>query len=472
MNSQLVIQVKALFPSWLKTVGNRAWRTLSCFTAWQPLTARGVLATGLAIFALRTFALTESDLVANILSVGVLSLVILVAICGLIIRIILGSRLKAYVSLDEHRAFSQLNIPSAIVLQEGSIAPFFSLQVRREFLHSGAEGKKHLITGRSAKGEKRYLHDMIRFPHRGLWTIAHLRCDLCDVLGFIRYSWSVPINTTCEVSAPKLPIRPLPIIAASSRAGDEVNHSNTRAGDFFDIKPYDPSDGIKRILWKTYARSGQLVVRRPEPAIIPEGEVAVYFVGNRKEDHVAGAVLSYVQQLHENQIVVLFGTDSCQASQVMLRNGAPDPGGRDDSLVFKSPEDICHAINSNVWAKEAGSGGGFSAYLSALGLAQRHLQEVIVFGPKRLGWFETVQCAAQSHSVRLTVALVPKEVDPACALQEQLRKRDISAIERLRRSVSRQTSSKATAHAERELAAIIGRAGARLLCCESAELYR
>ena len=73
-------------------------------------------------------------------------------------------------------------------------------------------------------------------------------------------------------------------------------------GEQFDIKPYHPSDGIKRILWKVFAKRGELVARHPEQAVTPEGHVIGVILTTRASDDLAAWVLHYFQDLRELNI--------------------------------------------------------------------------------------------------------------------------------------------------------------------------
>jgi hypothetical protein len=251
-----------------------------------------------------------------------------------------------------------------------------------------------------------------------------VRCQIGDALGLSRMTWDYPIEASIEVSAANIPIKALPVVAASSRAGDELSVSQERSGDLYDLKPYDPNDGVKRILWKTYAKSGQLVVRRPEPAMIPEGEVAIYLIASREEDYVAGALQSYLKMLHDNQIVVLFGTDGLNS---ISQEHAGSPG---ETSYCSTPENIQRAINRSAWSPNAGQATDFQDFLESVEGPGRRIHQVVVFAPlttedsmeqKRVGfsqqysdrnvWLKNLQASTNKSHITLSLALVPDSFD-------------------------------------------------------------
>ena len=376
----------------------RVYRTTQRLLAVQPLTIRGVLILAFSIIALRVFALPQDDLVAFILGGGMLGLVLLALIATPISWLVLRHRLSVLPLFPEEVPISRTAVRSGLFVRELSLPPFYTLTVRRVFNASGVSAPAHLLLGTHAH---KAITDLVVFPHRGVWTVAALRFTIRDTLGFTALTWQVPMSTTVEVSPPTLPIRPLPIVVSSARAGDELQHTRERAGDLYDMKPYDPSDGVTRILWKSFAHSGELFVRRPEPALLPEGEVAVYLVARPEDDHVAGALIDYLEQLQSNQVLMLFGTDGLTG---ISEQGAP-PG------FLSNGDEIKAAVNRTVWSHAAGSGSDLSQFLNALEAAGRLVHQVVVFAPEEdQRWWAALSSAAASAQIKLVLAVVPERL--------------------------------------------------------------
>ena len=408
----------------MRTV-KRRWRhslprkVLSVLLAYQPFTAFGALAAILATVGLRLFAIPQFDLVADILGKSVLALIAVIALIGIALRLRLGKHARAELRFDTHQALARRPLPSGILLSGTNLLPFFSLEVKRRFAEEGVISPTHVIRGRATEEGKRTLVDTVKFPHRGYWTVPGCEFTLRDAFGLTAMAWEGASSSGIEVHAPTIPIVPLPIVAASSRAGDQMQQSRERSGDLFDIKPYDPSDGTKRILWKTFAKSGQLVVRRPEPAVIPEGEVALYLIAGPEDDHVAGALQGYVDQLEANQIVTLFGTDGMSEipneARAAIKETKSEPGR---GGFVSGEENIRRAIARCVWSEYAGTGSDFGRYLRALDAASKPVHNVIVFAPHHGEWFESLARYAANSSVKLTIALVPESLNEEVAAAE------------------------------------------------------
>lgn len=383
----------------------RIIRLLNIFIAWQPLTLRAILIIILSTLAIREYAIANYDLVVDIICKSLLSLTALLTLLSVFYRIRIGQKLNVEAIFNNSEATSNQEIDSNLILSSPRIPLFFSLRLNRLFKHKGATTFEHILRGDVSSEDKKYLLDHCIFPHRGYWEMSGVKVRLEDNLGLTAYSWDIELNSGIEVSPENVEISPLPIVASSSKSGDTSTDSKERTGDLYDIKPYDPSDGTRRILWKTYAKSGQLISRKPEPAIIPEGEIALYLVANKEEDYVTAACISYLSMLFENDINVLFGTDG-------------------SNEICSNLEKIKKAINYNVWDKNCGTGKDFSSYLKSISNLNKNIFNVVVFGPERPNWQGEIN---NISNIKLTFVLVPEKLktaglNPLLAKKEFLKK--------------------------------------------------
>lgn len=361
-----------------------------------PLTLRGGLAIVLAMLALKFIALPQMDLVTFTLAGPLLALALILALSTIVMGLLTRKAIEQTLNLPTDQNYSNKSLTSSIKLKNSNIPPFYTLKIKKNFSPKGAESFDILAKGKESKEGYRLILDSLRFPHRGVWNLESLDFELGDIFGFTSFRWETPINIGIEVSPPPLSIKPLPVIASSSRAGDEVNLPHDKSGDLFDTKQYDPSDGVKRILWKTYARSGELYVRQPEPAVIPEGEVAIFLVADRYEDHVASAALSYVEHLISNDIVVLFGTD----------------GGDSNEHFCSKKQQIESMVRVSATSKIAGTGEGFLDYISQLESSQRQIRQILVFASeakiKEAVFIKKITELAALRSAEVSFARVPE----------------------------------------------------------------
>ena len=116
---------------------------------------------------------------------------------------------------------------------------------------------------------------------------------------------------------------------------------------------------------------------------------------------MAGAFLSYLEQLEQGEITVLFGTDGLEKEAL-----PPTLQGR---AFYSDPAEIRHAVNLCVWSSEAGTGAGFGAFVDALQESHKMVHRVIVFGPtEEEQWVKTICSAAVARRIKPTFAFVPE----------------------------------------------------------------
>jgi hypothetical protein len=97
----------------------------------------------------------------------------------------------------------------------------------------------------------------------------------------------------------------VPIIASSYREGDTISHPIDHHGDYYDIKRYHPSDGMNKLLWKLFAKSGDLLSRKPEESVSPEGQTVAFCLATRADDALASAFSRYLEHAESNETAII-----------------------------------------------------------------------------------------------------------------------------------------------------------------------
>jgi hypothetical protein len=157
--------------------------------------------------------------------------------------------------------------------------------------------------------------------------------------------------------------------------GDEQGHPDgRRAGDLLEMRGYGPGDPLKHVLWKTWARTGRLLVRTPEQALSPCDKTLAYFVAGPADEPSAG-ITRAVLESGGLGAEFLFAAD----------------GGTPTASV---PEAIEQLVRSRTERAQGGSGlGSFLAEGESRGL-----RACLLFVPARLGpWLERVEQQLRCH---------------------------------------------------------------------------
>lgn len=331
------------------------------------LSARGALVVGISSAALFFYAIPGFDLVAGIGASAALGFSLLFFALNLVFGVLLLKKSTLSVSASPPVTAPHNELSLAFTMQNVFIPPFFYLRTVLEFKYNA------LLDDYSNATSLTYSHLSptlpisscwrVAFPHRGKWLVENVRFSLEDRLGLTRFSWKRPVVVEIPVYATPVPNSNLPIFVSETSWGEDTAPDSTPSGDWFDVKAYDPSDGTSKILWKTYARSGQLYVRRQETATSPTGTVALFVIANRTDDYLAGVAESYVNNLLIQEISVLVSTDGAQH---LLHLQPRARLNADAWSLGCDRREVADLLASSALSPKAGSGVGIQQFAKQL----------------------------------------------------------------------------------------------------------
>ena len=167
--------------------------------------------------------------------------------------------------------------------------------------------------------------------------------------------------------------------------GEDVPHpAGAPLGDRADMRRYGSADPLRLVLWKVYARTGQLMVRTPERALTPDLRVAAYLPATPHDEAAAGAARVAVESGVLGERWTL-GTD-----------GVPGVAtSEEDALAF-----ICRSGGVD------GQASGVEAFVAEARSAG--MKQLVLFCPPMVGeWLErTVRAAAGWPGKTLALVVV------------------------------------------------------------------
>ncbi|CAN5472527.1 hypothetical protein BH09BAC3_BH09BAC3_34240 [soil metagenome] len=119
--------------------------------------------------------------------------------------------------------------------------------------------KRGLIRLAVCGSGKTLLHD------RGIYDVEKVHILFCDMFSLVALPCSVPFSQQLFT----LPVQQNPInVSAHPNSTEEQKYRieipKRVEGEYISYKEFESGDNIRRIVWKIYAKSGQLVVRVPE----------------------------------------------------------------------------------------------------------------------------------------------------------------------------------------------------------------
>jgi uncharacterized protein (DUF58 family) len=106
-------------------------------------------------------------------------------------------------------------------------------------------------------------------PQRGLHLLPTVVGETRFPLGLFR-AWTVwrPASRLLAYPAPERPAAPLP--AGHAVAGDTARRVASAGGELDGVRAYRRGDGIKRVVWKKVAKTGELVSRETSASVARE----------------------------------------------------------------------------------------------------------------------------------------------------------------------------------------------------------
>lgn len=300
-----------------------------------PLTLRSVIILGCLLYLLLGPVQLRTDIVAASLTFSLLAVIGIAAVAVVIQGALL--RARGSLSISPPQTILTAGEPGTVVIrmEQIRILPLMRLYLRISFRHEGAPNSIVRVSGRSMAETQ--IPVSMTFPHRGSWDVQCIECWVSDIAGLSRFAWKTPLSSAVTVAPRAVIDSHLPIVSSTQRPGEMVVDFMNRQGDPFDIKAYHPSDGIKKIVWKTFAKRGELLSRHPEASMTPEGFVVLFVAAGVEGDSACAHAEAYARAMTRLNLDVI---GSCL-------------GGRGREIA-RSPEDLAELMIDSVWDAQLG----------------------------------------------------------------------------------------------------------------------
>ncbi len=340
---------------------------------WTPL---GLALGGAAYAALRIFAYAQLDLVWLVTGYAVLGLCALAPLFVVPAALWLRFRLRRHGAAPSDALLleTQLAAATGFSLPALRFAPF--VQIRWHWLSpKDARVRTSLVRG--------HLREAVELPERGQHQSVLRRVIVEDPFGLARVALRVPEERSVRVLPRLLGLRHLPQLA-SLAAGTELPHPQGMTdGDRLELQRYTAGDPARFIHWKVLARTGKLMVRKPERAVSLSRRSAAFYIAADDDDASAAvARLALENRLLGNDWV--FGTDL-----------APAGVSRVDEALQKLIESV---------AAREHAGANLAAFVAQVD--KRGPASLIIFAPIVPGrWLDAVAQVARSRQVRVVLGV-------------------------------------------------------------------
>ena len=335
---------------------------------WLPFTAGGALFFFISLMAVLWLGIGRSDLIVIVIGVVGCS----VSLIGLFVTLLAG--VVCWWRLRSISAAGKIMLSVGVAEQTPFQlpVPWWVPLVQSDWSWS----KKHFSVGVTGQRED------VTATRRGSWKSIVREVTISDAFGVcsVRFvheqsAMLTVIPNTQRLQQPKL--------LHGLQAGSEFFHPNGHPdGDRYNLRNYAVGDSMRHILWKVYARTGELVVRTPERAYQPSRKMLAYLVV-APDDGVAAGLATVVLQGDLLGQEWCFGVDGAATA------------------INEREQAIAAVIQSGVSSAEPASG-----LFSFVQQNQEESSSLIVFAPARVGpWVEVVSAIAQRMPVRVFVGV-------------------------------------------------------------------
>jgi hypothetical protein len=312
-----------------------------------PLSGRTIVTLLLLLYLLLGPVRRGTDIVSASLTYALLVVIAIAATIVVLHGVLLKRHLAASIGTPEQPGITGEVVRVFIALRGAKILPLFVLDMRIVFDQPGSSPALARVSGFS-EGDRR-VHIDLTFPHRGEWDIRGIECSLRDVTGLTRFSWSIAQQTAITIAPVPTHDSHLPVLSSTQRPGEMMVDIFNRQGEPFDIKSYHPSDGVKKIVWKAFAKRGELLSRHPEASMTPEGFVVIFTVAGKEGDKACAHVVSYAESLARLNLEIIA---SCE--------------GANGRAAARSPEGLRELLVDSVWDANTDSIGHLQQDAAAL----------------------------------------------------------------------------------------------------------
>jgi hypothetical protein len=161
-------------------------------------------------------------------------------------------------------------VPLSVMITGPVLRPLLgTIQARLIFV--GKSISERIILDSNVSKPKQLWHHSIRgtgqtlLHDRGIYDVEKVLISFCDMLGLLSLPCRIPFTQQLYTLPQPLPEKK---VKAQPHSTEEQKHRievpKRVEGEYVNYKEFETGDNIQRIVWKIYAKSGQLVVRIPE----------------------------------------------------------------------------------------------------------------------------------------------------------------------------------------------------------------
>lgn len=249
-----------------------------------PPTPLGLLLAGCAWLSLRALGVGQQDLVLLVAGYAGLGLPVLAALLvglgALALRLTLRRRRRVVTAPESLRLETQRAAATGFDLPSLWWLPLVQIE--------WAWVEPAHVTTRLRRRFTR-LDEEVVAADRGARPGTLRRVVIGDALGLARVALRVADVVPLTVLPGMGALRSVPVLSSLAGGDDRPHPLGAEQGDRVDLRRYAPGDPARFIHWKVFARTGKVMVRRHERALVEAKRTVAYLVAGLADDATAGA---------------------------------------------------------------------------------------------------------------------------------------------------------------------------------------
>ncbi len=237
-----------------------------------------------------------------------------------------------------------------------------------------------------------WLKERIVIRSRGRYEKTRHLITVRDIFGVTSFTFPLKTQFNAEIKPSSCVFDSIQVSAHASGEGYSFPTGESK-GELVEMRRYQAGDPLRYLLWRVFARSRKLLVRAPEPAIVEEHEMFIYFVAGQDDEPSASLTRTFLTSLEGSLAELNFCADGAKRIST-------------DSI------DALDDIIESVRHRSQG-GTGISEQINKIpSSALRHFFMMV---PSTSGvWLKNVAAFCGSSGIRPTfvMALEPTEMNP------------------------------------------------------------
>ncbi|GAA1912006.1 DUF58 domain-containing protein [Nocardioides lentus] len=162
-----------------------------------------------------------------------------------------------------------------LVLTNAGRTPTGVMLMEDQVPHALGSRPRFLLEG-IGHGWRRHVTYPLRPGVRGRYAVGPMDVRVGDPFGLVEIGRSFRSAATLTVVPPVVPLPPVPLGGATSGSGeDRPRPSASGSAEDVTVRDYRRGDDLRRVHWRSSARTGELMVRREEQPWQPRASVVV-----------------------------------------------------------------------------------------------------------------------------------------------------------------------------------------------------